>query len=471
MAKLQRVAYKALIKQAVRDIGADPERLGSKERPEIMTKGARTHHLEVSRSRVSGSRVKAPRHFLLYRRRDRDPTKDYPGRRGSPRAELRRTNADPFMPELTIVVPTLEERENLSPVIAALESVLGGIDYEILFVDDDSPDGTAAAARELAQRNPRVRVLQRIGRRGLASAAVEGMLASSAPYLAVMDADLQHDESILPAMLAKLRHSSLDLVVATRVTEGGMDAMPAHRRALSGLGRRLSTLICSTELSDPMSGYFVLTRAYLDEVAHSLSGTGYKILLDLVVSARRPVKLAEIPYRFRPRLHGRSKLDIVVAVEYLALVADKLVGDFVPPSYVIFGFAGSVGVLAHLAAVQLLRLIPGITLERAQLISSAIVIAINFLLNNQFTFRSARLHGKQLAIGMQVFYMACSIGLFLNLRVFDTLTGLSVPWYLAAALGLAVGSVWTYWMSSMFVWQVRRRRRGREPGRFPGPAA
>ena len=159
-------------------------------------------------------------------------------------------------------------------------------------------------------------------------------------------------------------------------------------------------------------------------MAHSLSGTGFKILLDLVVSARRPVKLAEIPYRFRPRLHGRSKLDIVVAVEYLALVADKLVGDFVPPSYVIFGFAGSVGVLAHLAAVQLLRLIPGITLERAQLISSAIVIAINFLLNNQFTFRSARLHGKQLAIGMLVFYMACSIGLFLNLRVFDTLTGL-----------------------------------------------
>jgi dolichol-phosphate mannosyltransferase len=373
------------------------------------------------------------------------------------------------MSELTIVVPTLEERENLSPFIEALAAVLGGIDYEVLFVDDDSPDGTAAAARQLAQRNPRVRVLQRIGRRGLASAAVEGMLASSAPYLAVMDCDLQHDESILPAMLAKLRGSSLDpldLVVATRVTEGGMDAMPSHRRALSGLGRRLSTLISSTSLSDPMSGYFVLTRAYLDEVAHSLSGTGFKILLDLVVSARRPVKLAEIPYRFRPRLHGRSKLDIVVALEYLALVADKLAGDFVPPSYVIFGCAGSIGILAHLAVVELLRLIPGTTLERAQLTSSVIVIAINFLLNNQFTFRSARLHGKQLAIGMLIFYIACSIGLFLNLRVLDTLTAVSVPWYLAAAAGLAVGSVWNYWISSMFVWQVRRRRRGREaPGR------
>jgi len=363
------------------------------------------------------------------------------------------------MPELTIVVPTLEERDNLIPLTEALAHVLGGADYEILFVDDDSSDGTAAAARELAQRNPRVRVIQRIGRRGLASAAVEGMLASSAPYLAVMDGDLQHDESILPAMLDKLRYSSLDLVVATRLTEGGMDAMPAHRRALSRLGRRLSTLVCSTNLSDPMSGYFVLTRAYLDEVAHSLSGTGFKILLDLVVSARRAVKLAEIPYRFRRRLHGVSKLDIVVGIEYLALVADKLVGDYVPPSYVIFGCAGSVGILAHLAVVQLLRLISGVTLARAQLISSAVAIAVNFLLNNQFTFRSARLRGKHLALGLAAFYVACSIGLFLNLRVFDTLTVLSVPWYIAAVLGLVVGSVWNYWISSMFVWQVRRIRR------------
>ena len=363
------------------------------------------------------------------------------------------------MPELTIVVPTLEERDNLTPFLDALRNVLGGIDYEVIFVDDDSSDGTAATARAIAQSNPRVRVLQRIGRRGLASAAVEGMLASSSPYLAVMDCDLQHDESILPIMFDKLRQSPLDLVAATRVTEGGMDAMPPYRRAISGFGRRLSGLISSTPLSDPMSGYFVLTRAYLDEVAHSLSGTGFKILLDLVVSARRPVRMAEVPYRFRQRLHGRSKLDIVVGVEYLTLVADKLVGDYVPASYVIFGCAGSVGILAHLAIVNLLRLMPGVTLERAQLTSSFFVIGINFLLNNQFTFRSARLRGMKLVVGMVLFYAACSIGLFLNLRVLDYLTGLAVPWYLAAAAGLAVGSVWNYWMSSMLVWQVRRRRR------------
>lgn len=371
------------------------------------------------------------------------------------------------MPELTIVVPTLEERENLPAFLAALESALAGIDYEVIFVDDDSPDGTAGLARRIAQHDRRVRILQRIGRRGLSSAVLEGMMASSAPYLAVMDSDLQHDESILPAMLKKLRDEHLDLVVATRLCPGGsMGEMPAYRRRLSEWGRSLSALICRTRLSDPMSGYFVVTREYVGEAARRLSGTGFKVLLDLVVSARRPLRFAEIPYRFRPRRHGQSKLDIVVAVEYLELLADKLVGDFVPASYVVFGCAGAIGVVVHLAAVRVLRRVPGFTLDQAQFISSTVVIGINFLLNNRWTFRSARLRGRRLVAGMALFYAACSVGLFLNLGVLNHLTGLSVPWYAAAAAGLAVGSVWNYWMSAMFVWQVRRRA-----GRAPKTAA
>ncbi len=366
------------------------------------------------------------------------------------------------MPELTIVVPTLEERANIVPLLAVLDKVLAGIDYEIMFVDDDSADGTAALARDLAQANPRVRVLQRIGRRGLSSAVIEGMLASSAPYLAVMDSDLQHDESILPTMLEKLKRERLDIVVATRQSEGGtMGHRSPYRIALTRLGHRLSAIVSHTSLSDPMSGYFVVTRSYLNEVARALSGVGFKVLLDLVVSARRPVRLGEVPYKFRPRLHGKSKLDIIVSLEYLELLADKLIGDFVPASYVVFGIAGSIGILVQLALVRLVRTLPGMDPSQAQLISSLLVVGVNFVLNNRLTFRRARLSGWKFFTGLATFYIACSIGLFLNLRVLNYLTQLSVAWYLAAAAGLAVGSVWNYWMSALFVWQVLRRRRRR----------
>jgi dolichol-phosphate mannosyltransferase len=364
------------------------------------------------------------------------------------------------MPELSIIVPTMEERDNVVPLLKGLETVLKGLDYEVVFVDDDSRDGTSDLAREIAQANPRVRVLQRIGRRGLASAVIEGMLATSSPYLAVMDSDLQHDESILPAMLEKLTQERLDMVVATRHIEGGsVGAMSPFRVGLSRLGRRLSALICRTNLSDPMSGYFILTRDYLNEVAWSVSGIGFKVLLDLVVSARRPVRLGEVPFKFRQRLAGESKLDILVSIEYLELLADKLVGNFVPASYVIFGLAGSIGVLWHLSLVRLLRVVEGMDLARAQLLSSGLVIGINFVMNNWMTFRRARLSGWNFVKGMLIFYVACSVGLFLNLNVLEYLTSLAFPWYLSAAAGLAVGSVWNYWMSVLFVWQILRRRR------------
>jgi dolichol-phosphate mannosyltransferase len=364
------------------------------------------------------------------------------------------------MPEITVVIPTLDERENVVPILRAIEAVLSGVDYEVLFVDDDSQDDTASLVRGIAQSNPRVRVLERIGRRGLSSAVIEGMMASSSPYLAVMDSDLQHDEKILPLMLQKLRDGHLDLVIATRHSKGGsVGAMAPFRRRLSRFGQYLSSLVCRSRLSDPMSGYFAVSREYLNEVARSLSGTGFKVLLDLVVSSPRPLRFAEVPYHFRQRIHGRSKLDILVSLEYLELIADKLVGNFLPVSYVVFGLAGSIGILAHLAVVNLLRLIPAIGLERAQLMSSAVVIGVNFVLNNQLTFRSTRLTGAKFLAGMAVFYAACSVGLFVNLRVLEYLTRNSVPWYLAAAAGLAAGSVWNYWMSAMFVWQVRRRRK------------
>jgi dolichol-phosphate mannosyltransferase len=233
----------------------------------------------------------------------------------------------PAPPELAIVVPTLNERDNIEPLLARLEAVLAELEWEAVFVDDDSEDGTWAVLQELQLRVARVRALRRIGRRGLASACIEGMLATSAPYLAVMDADLQHDETILPTMLATLKAQQLDIVIGTRFTSSGSVGELSRRRlAISRLGRLLSRAVSRADLSDPMSGFFVLRRSFFEETVRRLSGKGFKILLDLFASAPRQVRFVEVPYVFRPRRSGESKLDTLVMLEYASLLATRCGG-------------------------------------------------------------------------------------------------------------------------------------------------
>jgi dolichol-phosphate mannosyltransferase len=362
--------------------------------------------------------------------------------------------------ELAVVVPTFKEVANVRPLLERLETALHGISYEVIFVDDDSPDGTAENIRCIAAGNPRIHVLQRIERRGLASACVEGMMATAAPYIAVMDADLQHDEKILPEMLAKIKREKLDLVVATRNAVGGsMGDFSASRVQLSNLGRKLSAAISHCDLSDPMSGYFLLDRSFLEEVVHRVSGIGFKILLDLVASATRPVRMGEVPYRFGQRLHGESKLDILVGIEYVQLLLDKLIGDVIPARYVIFGMVGTVGVVIYLSILSgLLRAHQSFV--AAQVWATVAVMTLNFFLNNAITYRDRRLKGAGLLAGLLSFYVACSIGAFVNVRVASFGVQNGAPWYIAGLVGIGIGSVWNYGVTAAFTWR-RRRRSGR----------
>lgn len=363
------------------------------------------------------------------------------------------------MPELSIIVPTYNEHANLIPLIASFEVAFKKLEYEIVFVDDDSPDGTAALARSLAQHNPKVRVIQRIGRRGLASATVEGMLASSAPYLAVMDADMQHDETILPLMLDKMKQEGLDIVIGSRHVEGGsVGDFAQYRRTISDLGQRLSKVICPAHVSDPMSGYFLVTREYFHEVAHSLSSIGFKILLDLLASSCRPVELGEVGYTFRSRMHGSSKLDILVGLEYFQLLLDKLVGNWIPVSYIIFSTVGVIGLLLNILLVFFVLQLSPVSFTMAQAIGSLVIIALNFFLNNTLTFRSARLRGRRIFLGLFLFYVACSVGLVFNLAAAKGFRDYGVPWYWASTIGIVIGSVWNYWVTSLLVWKTVRRR-------------
>lgn len=360
--------------------------------------------------------------------------------------------------ELAVIVPVFKERDNIRPLLQRLAVVLAGVNHEIIFVDDDSPDATSSTIREIAVTNPRVRVLTRIWRRGLSSACLEGMMATAAPYIAVMDADLQHDERILPEMLARLREGGLDLVVGTRnAGTGSMGDFSESRVRLSHLGRRLSRLVSRCELSDPMSGFFMLTRPFLEQAVRHTSGIGFKILLDLVAAAPRPVRLAEIPYTFGARLHGESKLDIMVGLEYLQLLLDKLIGEWIPPRFVIFALVGSLGTLVSLVLLYILVKILHLDVIPAQAVATWITMSANFFLNNELTYRDRKLRGGRLWTGLLTFYAACGIGVFGNLRAAALARQLGMTWYAAGVTGLGVGAVWNYLVTSVWIWRRSRR--------------
>jgi dolichol-phosphate mannosyltransferase len=368
--------------------------------------------------------------------------------------------------ELSIIVPAFNERENVSPLLQRLQYALNGTIFEVVFVDDDSPDGTADLVRQIARTAPRVRVIQRIGRRGLASAGLEGMLSSSAPYIAIMDADLQHDESALPIMLEKIRSGKYDLVVGSRnIQGGGMGTFARERIALSQLGRHISKLVSRHDLSDPMSGYFMLTREFFDEVMRRTTGVGFKILLDLVASSPRPVRIAEVPYIFRTRQHGESKLDINVGVEYLYLISDKLVGAWLPTRFVVFCLVGLAGVAVHLGALWVLYRALGCSFSAALIAAIVLAMVGNFALNNMLTYRDRRRRGKRFVTGLLLFCAACSIGSLSNYAVAKFLVAGGIWWPLASLCGLAIASVWNFGATGIVTWGAPQRTA--RPGAAP----
>ena len=356
---------------------------------------------------------------------------------------------------LTIIIPTLNERDNIEPLVTRLISTLPDIAWEALFVDDDSHDGTSECVRALARRDPRVRCLQRIGRRGLATACIEGVLATASPYVAVMDADLQHDERLLAQMLAMLESDVADLVVGSRyVTGGGIDSNWDHGRArMSGFATRLARIICKVDVADPLSGFFMCRREVFARALRRMSGQGFKVLLDLLASSPEPLRVHELPYIFRERHSGESKLDIVIAWEYAMLLADKLVGHIVPVRFALFALIGGLGLLVHLAALWMGLNIFGFGFRMAQSSATVVAMTSNFFLNNQFTYRDQRLRGLALLRGLVVFYLICGLGAVANVGAASYAFSSSHTWWLAGVAGAVVGSVWNFAMSSVFTWR------------------
>jgi len=362
--------------------------------------------------------------------------------------------------ELSVVIPCYNERANVAPLIAALDAALKGIAWEAIVVDDDSPDGTAAEARRLARRDPRVRCVCRIGRRGLSSAVIEGALTASADFIAVIDGDMQHDETRLPEMLRLLRAGAADIVVASRHVDGG-DAgglASSFRHGASDLANRAARLFLPAPLTDPMSGYFMVPRPLFERLAPRLTGQGFKILLDLVLSAGPGIRVVEIPAVFRRRAAGESKLDVLVAIQFAALLLDKAAGGVVPLRFIAFAAVGAVGVLVHLAVLTALR--PGVLFgplpfEGAQVAATLVAMLANFQLNNVLTYRDRRLRGARLWRGLALFVVVCGLGAVANIGIANVLYAGHATWTLAGLAGGAIGVVWNYAVSSTLVWRPR----------------
>jgi len=358
---------------------------------------------------------------------------------------------------LSIIIPTLNERGNIEPLLALLTEALLEIEWEAIFVDDDSRDGTPEHVRAIARRNPRVRCLQRIGRRGLATACVEGVLACASPYVAVMDADLQHDERLLPEMVGVLESGAADLVIGSRyVAGGGIGDWSSGRARISGMATRLARMICRADIADPLSGFFMCRREVFEAALRRMSGQGFKVLLDLLASSPEPPpRVKELPYSFRERRHGESKLDAMIAWEYGMLLADKLVGRFVPVRFALFGLIGGLGLVVHLATLWLALNLLGLKFAAAQAVATVVAMTSNFALNNQFTYRDQRLRGGALLRGLVIFYLICGVGAVANVGVASYAFTSSHTWWLAGVAGAVVGSVWNFAMSSVFTWRRR----------------
>lgn len=360
--------------------------------------------------------------------------------------------------QLAVIVPTKNEAGNVQPLLELLDSALTGISWEVIFVDDDSRDGTAARVRALAETRDNVRCLQRIGRRGLASAAIEGMMATGASFIAVMDADLQHDETLLPKMLKQIETEDLDIIVASRfLAQSQMQNFSRMRQSMSRLGNTLSRRMTKCDLSDPLSGFFMLRRSLIQEVVPRLNGQGFKILLDIFASAGRPLRFAEMPFTFRERHTGESKLDTLVSLEFLLMMVDKAFGRLVPIRFLMFLFVGLTGVALHLSMLWLFYRLAQMSFLQAQAVATLVAMTSNFFLNNKATYRDRRLKGKELWLGLLSFYLICSIGAFVNFTMAQFLFERTIPWLLAGMIGAAVSSVWNFAITSTFTWSTRRR--------------
>lgn len=364
-----------------------------------------------------------------------------------------------ILPVLSIIAPTYNERPNVRPLAAAIAKVLGSTPWELIFVDDDSPDGTYDEVAALAREGVPVRCIRRIGRRGLASAVVEGAMSAEAEIVGVIDADMQHDEAVLPIMLHLLQTSDAEVVVGSRyVAGGGLGDWDASRRSMSSFATWASRLLVGGTVTDPMSGFFMTRRSVFEATIYDLSQQGYKILLDILTASPHPLNVVEVPYVFRSRQVGESKLDVMIVAEYAFLLIEKATNGLIPPRFVLFSIVGGLGVVVHLSVLKVMNSL-GFSFLPSQATATLVAMAFNYVINNFITYRSDRLKGINFIVGYVIFCLVCSLGAVANISVANLTISEFDSWPLAGIAGALMSSVFNFGVATKFVWGRKRRAR------------
>lgn len=366
--------------------------------------------------------------------------------------------------QISVVVPTYNERNNIAILLKRVSEVLDEMNWEIIFVDDASPDGTADVVRALARQDRRVRLISRHNRRGLSSAVVEGTLAASADIVAVMDGDLQHDEGVLPQMYHTVVSGKAEIASASRFLQedGAAGLSSATRLKMSNGGIKLANAAFGLDLTDPLTGFFVIRRDVLIRALPDLSEQGFKILLDLITSAKPRPRVAELPFRFRAREHGESKLDNKVMYDFFLFFLEKKIGHFLrlPARFLSFGIINTIGILLHLLILEVGLAWFGFSFAVAQLVATMLAMAFNYSANNLVTYNDRQLKGADFYTGFLIFALLCSVGVVANVGIATVLhvQYADIAHELPALAGAMITAVWNYAATKLLVWGKRRRR-------------
>jgi dolichol-phosphate mannosyltransferase len=370
----------------------------------------------------------------------------------------RRSNDGSFeRPVVSVIIPTFNEADNLPVLVRRLENILSHLSYEVIVVDDDSPDETWRIGQELSTENRRVRVVRRMDTRGLSSAVMAGFAVAQGKTLAVIDADLQHDERILPNLVEAVSERGADVAVGSREVDGGSYGNFApHRRFISWGGAQLARTMLGVGVGDPMSGFFVLSRDRYESVVGKVNPRGFKILLEFLANGPRP-KVAEVGYTFGDRVHGTTKLTGSVAASYMLALMELSFGRFMTATFSAYALVGMLGLMLRLS-IEASGTAIGITAAAA--IALEVSIISNYGFNNIFTFAPYRHRGPSVFWGLIKFHIVAGYGLIIAGGIdhfVDSRTPTTALWdLLGLVAGVLVATVGNYLLNCSITWRVLR---------------